>query len=127
MDKVSNKEINNKKKEYSNEKLDRQVSKIIWIEKLLQTPIEDGRKQCLWQILCPYLINIRKLTKENAINILNQWVQKCDKVKKIDFDSTLYIRSDLKNVKEYLPPSKEKLKNQYPEIYTILKYKKIIA
>ena len=54
-------------------------------------------------------------------------VQKCDKVKKIDFNSTLYIKSNLKNVKEYLPPSKEKLKNQYPEIYTILKYKKIIA
>jgi len=127
IDKVSKKEINNKKKEYYNKKLYMQISKIIWIEKLLQTPIEDGRKQCLWQILCPYLINIRKLTKENSINILNQWLQRCDKVKKIDFDSTIYIKSDLKNVKEYLPPSKEKLKNQYPEIYNILKYKKIIA
>ena len=127
IDKVNNKEINNKKKEYTKEKLNRQDSKIIWIEKLLQTPIEDGRKQCLWQILCPYLINIRKLTNENAINILNQWLQRCDKVKKIDFDSTIYIKSDLKNVKEYLPPSKEKLKNQYTEIYNILKYKKIIA
>jgi hypothetical protein len=125
--KISNKEINNKKKEYYNKKLDMRISKIIWIEKLLQTPIEDGRKQCLWQILCPYLINIRKLTKENATNILNQWLQRCDKVKKIDFDSTIYIKSDLKNVKEYLPPSKEKLKNQYPEIYNILKCKKIIA
>ena len=127
IDKVSNKEINNKKKEYYNKKLDRQGSKIIWIEKLLQTPIEDGRKQCLWRILCPYLINIRKLTNENAINILNQWLQRCDKVKKIDFDSTVYIKSDLKNVKEYLPPSKEKLKNQYLQIYNILKYKKIIS
>ena len=127
IDKVSKKEINNKKKEYYNKKLYMQISKIIWIEKLLQTPIEDGRKQCLWQILCPYLINIRKLTNENAINILNQWLQRYDKVKKIDFDSTIYIKSDLKNVKEYLPPSKEKLKNQYPEIYNILKYKKIIA
>ena len=127
IDKVSKKEINNKKKEYTKEKLNRQDSKIIWIEKLLQTPIEDGRKQCLWQILCPYLINIRKLTNENAINILNQWLQRYDKVKKIDFDSTIYIKSDLKNVKEYLPPSKEKLKNQYTEIYNILKYKKIIA
>ena len=127
IDKVSKKEINNKKKEYYNKKLYMQISKIIWIEKLLQTPIEDGRKQCLWQILCPYLINIRKLTNENAINILNQWLQRYDKVKKIDFDSTIYIKSDLKNVKEYLPPSKEKLKNQYTEIYNILKYKKIIA
>lgn len=24
-----------------------------WIEKLLETPIEDGRKYALWKILCP--------------------------------------------------------------------------
>ncbi len=31
-----------------------------WIERLLQTPIEDNRKTCLWRILCPYIINIKK-------------------------------------------------------------------
>src|SRR4051794_1814027 len=30
---------------------DRQTNKIEWIERLLQTPIEDCRKQCLWRIL----------------------------------------------------------------------------
>lgn len=30
-----------------------------WIEKLLETPIEDGRKYALWKILCPYLVNIK--------------------------------------------------------------------
>ena len=126
INRISNRD-QQQKKGYYNRKLDRQDSKMIWIEKMLQTPIEDGRKQCLWQILCPYLINIRKLTNENATNILKQWLQKCDKVKKIDFDSTAYIKNDLKNVKEYLPPSKVKLKNQYPEIYNILKYNKITA
>ena len=73
IDKVSNKEINNKRKEYFNEKSDRQINKINGLKSLLQTPIEDCRKQCLWRILCPYLINIRKLTNEDAINILNEW------------------------------------------------------
>jgi len=122
-DKINNKEIN--KKEYYNKKLNIQSSKIIWIEKLLQTPIEDGRKQCLWRILCPYLINIRKLTNEVAFNILNKWLQKCNELKKIDFDPTAYIKNDLKNVKGYLPPSKEKLKNQYLDLYNILKHNDI--
>jgi hypothetical protein len=26
------------------------------------TPIEDGRKYALWKILCPYLVNIKKLS-----------------------------------------------------------------
>lgn len=41
-----------------------------WIEKLLQTPIEDFRKTCMWRILCPYLINIRKLTREEATIVI---------------------------------------------------------
>lgn len=109
------------KREHSDKQLENQNKRIKWIEKLLQTPIEDGRKQCLWRILCPYLVNIRKIAKEDCIWILNEWINKCDRIKKIDFDSSLYVKNDLKNVKKYLPPSREKLKNQYTELYNILK------
>lgn len=37
----------------------RELKEITWIEKLLQTPIEDHRKFCLWRILIPYLVNIK--------------------------------------------------------------------
>jgi hypothetical protein len=33
---------------------------IPWIEKLLQTPIDDYRKKAVALILAPYLINIKK-------------------------------------------------------------------
>ena len=100
---------------------ERQKNSIRWIENLLKTPIEDGRKQCLWRILCPYLVNIRKLTNEECIYLLKEWINKCDKVKRIDFDANSYIKNDLRYVKEYLPPSTQKLKNQYTELYDILK------
>ena len=32
---------------------------ISWIEKLLETPLDDHRKFVVWRILSPYLINIR--------------------------------------------------------------------
>lgn len=46
------------------------VSKIDWIEKLLQTPIEDHRKDCLWRIIGPYLLNVRKLSEIEAAKIM---------------------------------------------------------
>jgi hypothetical protein len=106
--------------------IDKQNNKIEWIENLLQTPIEDCRKQCLWRILLPYLINIRKLTSEEAFIILNEWLQKCDKLRKLDFIPKIKIKVDLKNVKIYLPPSKEKLK-RYTELYNILRTKNILS
>jgi hypothetical protein len=46
-----------------------------WIEKLLETAIEDGRKYTLWRILCPYLINTRKLEYEKSFKILKTWLE----------------------------------------------------
>ena len=39
---------------------------ISWIEKLLQTPLDDYRKFVVWRILAPYLINIRKYSVEEV-------------------------------------------------------------
>ena len=52
-----------------------------WIEKLLETPIEDGRKYALWKILCPYLVNIKKLEYEESFKILKTWLEKCNMTK----------------------------------------------
>ncbi len=57
----------NHKQEWSHNKID-------WIENLLQISIKDYRKQCLWQILCPYLVNIRKLTDDEVTRILRRMV-----------------------------------------------------
>jgi hypothetical protein len=32
---------------------------ITWIEKLLLTPVGDGRKYCIWRIFAPYLVNVK--------------------------------------------------------------------
>ena len=44
---------------------------IPWIEKLLDTPIDDYRKNAVNLILAPYLINVRKLSYDAALNIIN--------------------------------------------------------
>ncbi len=61
-------DIRKKRISETNEKRDRNpiksqyyssIQQYKWIEKLLQTPIEEWRKYALWRILCPYLVNIK--------------------------------------------------------------------
>jgi len=77
---------------------------ISWIEKLLQTPIEDYRKYCLWRILCPYLLNIRKMSKEEAAVILKEWLTKCDNKRSLDFNPHREVNSRLRSVVLIDPP-----------------------
>jgi hypothetical protein len=98
----------------------KKMDKILWIEKLLQTPLDDYRKYCLWRILCPYLTNIRKVSRDEAIMILSDWLRKCDGVRKLDFNAQREINIRLKSVKSYLQSSKETLKKEQSELYNLL-------
>ena len=102
-------------------------NRIQWIENLLNTAIEDNRKYCLWRILCPYLVNIKRLDDDESIAILNDWLKKCDSLRKLDFNPVISIRNYLKNVKTFLPPSKEKLSKERLELYSILKLRNIVT
>ena len=126
IDKIKQREKENKRKVSFNNP-DKQNNKIEWIENLLQRPIEDYRKHCLWRILCPYLINIRKLSNEEAVRILKEWLQECNNLRNLDFYPDMYIKNGLRNVKNYPPPSKEKLKNEHTELYHLLRTKNIIS
>jgi hypothetical protein len=95
-------------------------AKILWIEKLLQIPLDDYRKYCLWRILCPYLLNIRKVSREEATRILSDWLRKCDETRKLDFNAQKEIKIKLKNVKSYLPSSQETLKTDQPDLSDLL-------
>ena len=71
-------------------------STIPWIEKLLQTPIDDYRKNAVNLILAPYLINVKKLSYDVALNIINDWLSKCGKSRQLDQDFNYLVRYALK-------------------------------
>ena len=50
---------------------------ILWIGKLLQTPIADHRKYAIWRIIMPYLFNIKKLSDPEVISIVQTWLDSC--------------------------------------------------
>ena len=42
---------------------------------------QDQRNYCLWAILVPYLLNVKHLSQEDTSNILNEWLDKCNKLR----------------------------------------------
>jgi hypothetical protein len=98
-------------------------STIPWIEKLLQTPIEDYRKHARDLILVPYLVVIKGMTDEYQIyDIVMQWANKCAELKRLEPSRQEFaarVRSRIEQVTRYrVPPMTfETLKEKCPELY----------
>jgi hypothetical protein len=89
---------------------------------LLQTPLEDYRKYCIWRILGPYLIVKRKIGYNESYNIIQNWLNECEKLQPLNFDSNLKINEGLNsalNIGCY-PISFKDLKHENPELYKIV-------
>jgi hypothetical protein len=99
---------------------------IPWIELLLETPIEDYRKNAVSLILGPYLINVKKLSYDDAFNIIKDWLNKCDSIKRLDSNFSYRIKYTLENsIKNgYLPMKFETLKEKNRALYDKLKIDK---
>lgn len=109
-------ELDRKKKQKTQSKSENSIEKISWIEKLLQTPIIDYRKVVLWKILCPYLVNIRKLSYEESFNLLREWLDKCNSIREIEFNPNQKIKDNLKYVGKFNPIGIQKLQTDTENI-----------
>jgi hypothetical protein len=103
---------------------------IPWIERLLKTPIPDHRKYWIWRIHAPYLINVKRLPFEEAFDIIDKWLDKCNELEELDFDTDTKINDCINCAvnKGYLPisfdnPLKEPrtLKTDKRELYDLVK------
>jgi Primase X len=98
------------------------IHAIKWIEKgILEHPLSDHQKYIIWRILSPYLLNVRKLPKEESYSIMKEWLDKCDKIEKLSFNSKIKIKNGLKGAsKGYFPISMEKLKEENRQLYDLV-------
>jgi len=95
-----------------------------WIEQLLQQPVKDGRHRLLWHVLAPYLINVRKLSPDQAEKILQEYFEKCNAVRRLEPHSfrrliRYYLRVAEKD--GYPPWRLETIERQDPQLFAILK------
>jgi hypothetical protein len=90
-----------------------------WIENgILQNALPDHRKYIIWRILSPYLLNVKKLPKEESYSIIKDWLDKCNKIEKLNFNPKTKIKEGIRGAsKGYLPISLEKLKDENKQLY----------
>jgi hypothetical protein len=97
-------------------------NRINWVERLLQTPIQDHRKYCIWRILAPYLLNVRHLSYDESFNIIRDWLDRCNQLQRIDFNVNQRINEGLRGAerKGFLQISKDKLEEENGELHYLL-------
>ncbi|MFL6393364.1 MAG: DNA primase noncatalytic subunit PriX, partial [Nitrososphaeraceae archaeon] len=115
-------ELNNAKFQMTVSKNQERTNTIKWIEKgILEHPLPDHRKYIIWRILSPYLLNVKKLPKEEAYSVMKEWLDKCDKLEKLSFNPKIQIKDGLRGAsKGYFPISMEKLKEENRQLYDVV-------
>jgi hypothetical protein len=92
---------------------------IPWIEPLIKTPIDDCRRTAIRRILSRYLINKIELNYEDAFNIINDWLKKCNSLKRLDSNFNYRVKDNLDYVIKSgrFPISLDTLKSEEKELY----------
>jgi hypothetical protein len=94
-----------------------------WVEKIIERGLPDGRKRFILYVLSAYLVNIKGLGEEEALQVVQEFLDNscrnhgnCGKI----YES--FIRGDLRRVKSkrLRPMSLEKLREKDPELYSIV-------
>jgi hypothetical protein len=99
------------KKNYLNNSIPGTIS---YIENLLKSELMEGRKRACALILCPYLVNVKKLSIDEAEKILNNYFK--------GYIPKSTIRYNLKTVlkKGILPYNLKNMKENDPELFSIV-------
>lgn len=98
---------------------------ITWIETLLQTPVDDYRKNAIGLILAPYLINIKKLSYNTASIIIRDWLKKCNQLRPLDPNFDYRVKYCLNSAikKLQLPIRFSTLERKNTELHKLLSEK----
>lgn len=97
-------------------------NRLAWIDQLLKTGIEDGRKNLIYWVLAPYLIGVKGMDYDDAYHTIERWLEKCDEIRSLDpsWDSFRYRMRYCLNAaedQERKPIRFETFKELYPQIY----------
>jgi hypothetical protein len=97
-----------------------------WIENLLDKPLDNFRKYCIWRVFAPYFINVKGLSRLETFNTTMSWLEKCNSVYRLDFNPKQKIDAALDRVGNYHPISRDKLKEENNLLYVRLEEEGII-
>jgi hypothetical protein len=90
----------------------------LYVEDLLAHPVSDGRHRLTWLVLAPYLVNVKKLDDEQAIEKIRAFVAAAGETSAM----RRFIEYNVKRARRngLLPPTFSTLKAEHPDIYWLL-------
>jgi len=90
----------------------------LYVEDLLNHPVSDGRHRLIWLVLAPYLVNVRKVEDEEAIEKIRAFVEAAGVTSGLKRFAEYNVRRARRN--GLLPPTLTTLKTEHPDIYALL-------
>jgi hypothetical protein len=90
----------------------------LYVEDLLLHPVSDGRHRLVWLVLAPYLVNVKKLDDETAIERIRAFVAAGGETSAMKRFVEYNVRRARRN--GLLPPTFATLKAEHPDVYWLL-------
>jgi len=90
----------------------------LYVDDLLKHPVSDGRHRLVWLVLAPYLVNVKKLEDEEAIDKIRAFVQVAGETRSMKRFIEYNVRRARRN--GLLPPTLATLKSEHPDLYALM-------
>ena len=90
----------------------------LYVETLLEHPVSDGRHRITWLILAPYMVNVKKLDDDEAIERIRRFVAAAGETSAMRRFIEYNVRRARRN--GLLPPTFSTLKTEHPDIFWLL-------
>lgn len=90
----------------------------LYVEGLLNHPVADGRHRLVWLVLAPYLVNVKKLDDEAAIEKIRAFTS----VSGDTHDMRRFVEYNVRRARRngLLPPTITTLKAEHQDLYLLL-------
>jgi hypothetical protein len=90
----------------------------VYIDELMKHPVSDGRHRLVWLVLAPFLVNVKKLDEEEAIEKIKTYVSTTGEMRAMKRFVEYNVRRAKRN--GLMPPTLNKLKAEHPDLYILL-------
>lgn len=90
----------------------------LYVEDLLKHPVSDGRHRLVWLVLAPYLVNVRKVDNDEAMEKIRAFVSVAGETGNMK----RFVEYNVKRARRngLLPPTLSTLKSEHPDLYWLL-------
>ena len=90
----------------------------LYVENLFAHPVSDGRHRLVWLVLAPYLVNVRKVENDEAIDRIRAFVSVAGETR----DMKRFVEYNVRRARRngLLPPTLSTLKTEHPDLYWLL-------